>query len=115
MVELVDQDLLQFLGLLALRDIAADLRCPDYFSRRVAQRGDGERDVDAAAVLRHAHGLVVPDALAALQSGEYLLLLSVQLGRDEAGDRPADHLARVVAEDARRALVPRRDRAVERL
>src|SRR5262249_12887450 len=79
----------------------------------VAQRRHGERYVDAAAILGDAHGLVMVDAFAALQPREDLPLLAVQFRRDNAKDRLADHLARLVAEDPRRARVPRGDAALD--
>ena len=105
MRKLVGQDALQFLRPLAFRDVAADLRCADHLSRSVAQGGYGQRYVDAAAILGNAHGLVMLDAFASLQPREDLLLLAVQFGRDDPQDRLADHLARVVTEDAPRARV----------
>jgi hypothetical protein len=115
MRQLVAQDALQFLGPLAVRDVAADLRCADHLSRTVAQGGYGQRYVDAAAILGNAHGLVMLDAFAALQPRQDLLLFAVQFVRDDAQDRLADHLARAVTEDARGAGVPRGDAAIDGL
>ncbi len=115
MRKLVGQDALQFLRPLAFRDVAADLRCADHLSRSVAQGGYGQRYVDAAAILGNAHGLVMLDAFASLQPRQDLLLLVMQFGRNEAKDRLADHLARLVAEDARGAGVPRGDAALDGL
>ena len=113
MRKLVGQNALHFLGPLAVGDVAADLRCADHLSRSVAQRRHGQRYVNAAAILGNAHGLVVIDAFAALQPREDLPLLAMQFGRDDPQDRLADHLARLVPEDARRARVPRGDAAIE--
>src|ERR1700721_1661537 len=49
------------------------------------------------------------------QPGQDVLLLGLELGRYDAGDRLADHLARFVAEDARGRGVPRHDPTVEAL
>src|SRR5260370_16973590 len=111
MRKLIGQDALPSLRPLAFRDVAADLRRADHLSRSVAQGGSGQRYVDAAAILGNAHGLVMLDAFASLQPRQDLLLLVMQFGRNEAKDRLADHLARLVAEDPRRARVPRGDAA----
>src|SRR5262249_13319665 len=115
MRKLVGQDALQFLRPFAVRDVAADLRCANHLSRPVAQGGYGQRYVDAAAILGNADGLVMSDASASWAPREDLLLLPVQFGRDDPQDRLADHLARVVTEDARRARVPRGDAAIDGL
>jgi hypothetical protein len=47
------------------------------------------------------------DALAAAELGEDVVLLVVQLRRDDAGDRLADHLLGGIAEQAQRRGVPR--------
>jgi hypothetical protein len=57
----------------------------------------------------------VIDAFVAPQLRENPLLFLVQLGRDDAGDRLADHLARFVAEQALGGGVPRGDHAVDGL
>src|SRR5215467_15885998 len=97
------QNALHFLGPLAVGDVAADLRCADHLSRSVAQRRHCQRYVNAAAIPRDAHGLVMIDVFAALQPREDLPLLAMQFGQNDPQDRLADHLARLVPEDARRA------------
>src|SRR5262249_59015768 len=100
---------------LALGDVATDLGGADNLPRSVAQGRHGQRDIDAAAVLGDAERLIVVDAFAPLQSGEDLTLFAVQLGGNQAEDRLADHLARLVTENARRAAVPRGDDALQTL
>src|ERR1043166_653885 len=58
-----------------------------------------------AAILCNAHGLVMTNVLSSSQSCKNLLL-SVQLGRNDPGDRLTDHLVRDVTEDMRRAGIP---------
>ena len=71
----------------------------------VADRGDGQRDVEPAAVLGHPHRLEVLDPLAAAEPRQDLLLLVQPLRRDDQGDRPADGLRGACS---RRAARPRR-------
>ena len=55
------------------------------------------------------------NAFTALEPRQNLVLFGVQLGRNDFFDRLADHLVRLVAEDAGRARVPRHDLALEGL
>jgi len=55
----------------------------------------------------------VVDALTGAQAREDGGFFLEPVGRDEDGDRFADHLVGQVAEDARRTLVPRDDDAFE--
>jgi hypothetical protein len=100
---------------LALRDIACDLRGSDDRSIGGPDWRYRERDGDAPAVLGDANGVEVIDALAAPQLIQDLLLFGVELGRYDDRDRFANHLARLIAEDACGAAVPREDAAFERL
>ena len=81
----------------------------------VADRGDGQRDVEPAAVLARPHRLEVLDPLAAAEPVQDVALLVQPLGRDDQGDRPADGLGGGVAEEPLGPGVPRPDDAVERL
>ena len=53
----------------ARADVARDLRGTDDPAAAVAYRGDGERDLDQAAVLAAASRLQVVDPLAAAEAG----------------------------------------------
>jgi hypothetical protein len=55
------------------------------------------------------------DMLAALELGEDLSSFLAQLGGDDLDDGLADHLLWLIAEDARRACIPRRDASIESL
>ena len=114
-IELVDQEPLLDLEPLALGDVARDLGGADDRPELVAQWRHGERDIDHAPVLGHPDGLVMVDHLAPAQPRQDLALLVMQLGRDDAGDRLADHLVRRIAENAGRTGVPRGDPALQRL
>ena len=61
------------------------------------------------------HGVEMLDPLAAAELGQDLVLLVLQLGRDDLRDRLADHLVGLVAEDPLGAGVPRGDDALQRL
>ncbi len=104
---------LQLLGPPLVGDVPADLGGPDDLALGVADRRDGERDVDDGAVLPPPLRLVVVDLLAAADAAEDALGVLDGLGRHEHGDVPADDLLGGVAEDAFRPLVPARDDAVE--
>ena len=87
------------LGPLAVGDVAGDLRGPDDRAVGVADRRDGERDVDDAPVLGDALGLEVLDPLApadALQDAVHVLGM---VRRHQGGDGLADDLGGGVAED----------------
>ena len=114
-IELVDEEPLLDLEPLALGDVARHLGGADDRPEPVAQWRYGERDIDHAPVLGHPDGLVMVDHLAPAQPRQDLALLVMQLGRDEAGDRLADHLVRRIAENAGRTGVPRGDPALQRL
>ena len=77
---------------------------------RVAQRRDRHVGPEAAAVLAHAPAFG-PEAAFALRAAQALLRLAgvTVLWRIEQRDRPADDLARAVALDALRAVVPADD------
>ena len=101
------------LGLLALGDVARDLRCADDPARSVPDGRHGERDVEPAAILVAANGLVMVDALTAPDAVEYAGLLVVALGRYEDGHGLANDLIGFVAEEPLRRAVPAGDDAIE--
>src|SRR5204863_4119141 len=101
------------LRLLALGDVARDLRGADNPARRVPDGRHGERDVEQAAILAAANGLVMVDALTAPNAVEYGGLLVVALGRYENGHGLANDLFALVAEEPLRRAVPAGDDAIE--
>ena len=98
---------------LPLGDVARDLRRANHPSVLVANRRDGERDVEQRAVLALPHGLEVIDALVTPDSREHFVFLRAPLLWDDQGDRPANHLVGGVAEHLLRGAVPALDDAVE--
>src|SRR5262249_27422021 len=82
-------------------------------SRMGGEGGYGQRDIDSAAVLCDAHRLVMIDAPAPLQPRQYLMLFPLQLRWNDPKDRLTDHLARLIAENPRRADIPRGDAPFE--
>ncbi len=103
------------LGALQLRDVAGDLRCPDDPSARIADRRNGDEDIDLRAVLATPHRLVMIDALSARDLGNDLVLFAHPVGRKEDGERTTEHLLGGVAEDCFRRPVPARHGAVQGL
>ena len=67
---------------------------------------DRQRDRDQVAVLGPALGLEVLDCLAAPEPADDLVFLEQALGRDDDGDRLADHLGLCVAEEHLSPPVP---------
>src|SRR6185503_13336863 len=51
-------------------DIARDLRGADYFSVRIANRRDTERDVQQSAILAPTDSLIMIDSIPLAQAGE---------------------------------------------
>src|SRR3954454_20088710 len=115
MIEFLREQALQLFSLLALADVATHLRCANDRSRFIAQWRHRHRHVDAPPVLGDADGLVMMNALAASQTREYLLLLSVQIGRNDAGDVLPDHFVRLIPEYVGRARIPGGDSSIQRL
>jgi hypothetical protein len=97
----------------ALGDVPRDFRGADDFSGAGAHRGDGQRNINQAAVLASSHRFVVIDALTAHDPGDDIgfFILPVR-GKDER-DRTADRLLGGVAKQPFRAGVPGLDHAVE--
>ena len=104
MVDLVSQQLLARISLFSIADIAGDLGGTDYLAAAIADRRNGQGDVDERAVLASTHCFVGLDVLAALDAFQDLLLLTLAVRRNDDEDGLADDFAR---RDSRRA-VPRR-------
>jgi Transposase, Mutator family len=79
------------------------------------QAGLEDAAQNAAAIPGNTSGLVVLKPLAPRQPGQNLPFFFVQIRRNDACDRLADHLACFVAEDTRGAGVPRGDCSIESL
>src|SRR5579871_1973560 len=63
------------LASLALSNVAGDLGSADHFAFRTSHRGNGQRDVDQASILALTHGLIMLDAITALDAYEKCILL----------------------------------------
>src|SRR6185369_4258196 len=96
---------------LRLTNVARDLRSADDDAGGVAHGRYAERHLDALAVLGHADGLEVADALATAQPREDLGLFVSTLGRNEHHDRLSDGLGRGVAEQTLRSRIEGANRA----
>ena len=101
-------------GLVAVGDVAGDLRSADGRARRRLDRGNAERDLDRAAVLAQAHRFVVLDAFAPADPAQGVLHLALPVGGHDDRDVLPDRFRRGVAEQAFGGRIPAGDRAVER-
>ena len=94
---------------------------PGHFGRTddlaglIADRRDRQGDIDEPAVLRLADRLVMVDPLAVAQAAQDHRLFVPTVRGDDQGYRLTDRLLGSIAEQASRTVIPRRDRAVERL
>ena len=104
------QDLL---GAFACANVAADLGGADDAAVFVPDRRYCQRNIDQAAILAAAYGLVMFDALAAPDTLEDSRLFVSQFGRNEDRDRLTDHLFGGKAEQPLRGGIPADDDAVE--
>src|SRR5262249_14718298 len=100
MAELGDEQIALFLGPLPIGDVAGNLGGADDSATEVPHRRYGEGDIDQAAILPAADGLVVVDALAAAKAGKNLGLLVLTIPGDDDGDGSPDHLVGGIAEQA---------------
>src|SRR5205823_13983572 len=98
---------------LALGDVARHVRRTTDYAIAVANRRDGKRDIDFAAVLANAHGLEVLHAFAALQLFQDGGLLVGTVRGKENGHGTALDLVGGVPIDLLGAGIPRTDDAVE--
>src|SRR5690606_15908370 len=114
-IQFVEKKSLQFLIPLPHRDIARHLGGTDHIASAIPDGRHRERNVDPATFLGESDGIEMIDPFTAAQSSENVVLFSVKLYGNDALDRLADHLLRLVAEDSRRARVPGSYAPVERL
>src|SRR5581483_3897195 len=98
---------------LAMGDVAQDLGSADDPAGCVADRRDGEGDVEELAGFGAADGIEVLDTLAGSDLGDDHGLVAMQMLGDEGEDGFADDLLGGVAEDALGGFVPAGDDAVE--
>src|SRR5262245_1363303 len=101
--------------LLALGHVARGLGGTDQAAHRIAERRNGQRDINRAAGLCEAHGLERSDDLSFLQAIDDVVLLLLPVGRDQAPYRMPYDLLRGVAEQLLGALIPAGDSSVEGL
>jgi hypothetical protein len=66
-------------------------------------------------VFADPHGLVVSQALVALDAFQDVILLGLTVGRNDAADRSTDHLVGEISEQAFGRFVPAGHGAVQRL
>lgn len=114
-VQLLDQLPLQRLGPSAGGDVAGDLGGADHPSAGIPDRRDGERDRDAPPVPGQTLGIERRHRLAPAQARDDGGFFGQKLGRNDPGDRLADHLLGAPAEDADGPGVPGGDPPVEPL
>ena len=88
------------LGSLALGDVAGDLRGADDVACGGADRRDGERHVDALAVLVHTHRLEILDPFAAADLPENPVGFLAPMRRNDQGNMLADGFSRGISEQA---------------
>src|SRR5579875_1593602 len=94
------------LGALLLGDVMGDFGRSDYVAGLVANRRNGDRDIDSLAVLSKAHSFKVVDAFAASESGKDASFVGGQFGRNDFYDGLADHLIGGISEEAFGGRVP---------
>lgn len=93
------------LDALSLGDVPRNPGHADNLAGGVADRRGGERDVQTDAVLPDTHGFVA-DSLTTAKPGHEVDILVEPLGRNNNGDRSADHLIRRVPEQPLSSAVP---------
>ena len=83
-----------------ISDVALDSGSTDQLTRRVIQRGQGERHQNSLTVLADPGGLIVRDMLAGSNASKQGVLFVVEIGGDQTEDGRTDHLRRGITEDA---------------
>src|SRR5262249_41656859 len=96
-----------------LCNIAGDLCRADDVPMMIFYGRDGQRNIDALAVLANATCLKVINSFACANSGQDTRLIIVQLRRNNGCDRLPDDFLCPVAEGAFRGLVPTGDDPVQ--
>src|SRR5262249_60804510 len=99
----------------ALGAVARGLGGADEPARRIAERRNGQRDIDRTAALGEAHGLERSDHLAFLQTGDDVCFLLLAVGWDQALHRAPNDLLCGIAEQLLGAFIPAGDRSREGL
>ena len=94
-------------------DVAGDLGCAGDLAPGVADRRDGEGNVDPRPILALADRLVMIDPFTTKNAPDDDRLLVVPVLGNEERHRPADDFVRAIAEDSFRPSVPARDDAVQ--
>ncbi len=99
--------------LLALGDVARDLRGADDAAGGIENRRHGDGNGKRRAVFPLAHGLEVIDALSAPDARQHLIFFALAIRGNEQPDRLADNLVRRVLKHPLRRTIPRLDDAVQ--
>src|ERR1051326_2230162 len=100
------------LARLSCRNVPPDFGRSDHLPGAITDRRHGQGYIHSAAILGDAHRFEVLDPLATAEAGNDLLLLIVQLGRNDHRYRPAERLGLGVSEYARSPRVPRADGSI---
>src|SRR5437016_12748895 len=79
-----------FLGQFALGDVPRDRRSADDHALLISDMGNSDSNVDSLATFRDTDRFVVVDPLTGCEASQNFLLLVVQLGGAEHGDRPSN-------------------------
>jgi len=101
------------LGSAACGDVAGSGGCTDDGSRRGLDRGNGERNLDQAAISAQALGFIVLDRFPPADPAQDVTDLFGPIGRRDEVDALAHRFRRGIAEQAFRGRIPAGDGAVE--
>ena len=115
MVQFLNQQMLQLLGALSVRNVAGHFGGPDHTASFVAQRRYGKRDIDPASIFCDPYGFEMIDALAPSELGEDTIFFRMKLRRNEGRDVLSDDLIGLIPEDACCPRIPRCNHALQRL
>jgi hypothetical protein len=103
-----------FFDLSSFRDVADVLRRADDAAVRVLDRRNRQRNVQAAAVFRHAHGFVVLDPFSAAQPSQNVIFFRLALGGNQPTNRLSDDFLGGIPEHSFGGGVPTGNDAVQR-
>ena len=96
-------------------DVARDFCDAGYGACLIADRRNGDNDVEWLAILMKPDGLKVRGRLARHNIGDKSLFLLQPVLGNEVADRPADHLLFAIAEQMLGGAIPAHDDTLERL
>ena len=96
-------------------NVARDICGAGYGACLIADRRNGDNDVERPAILVKPDGLKVGDRLARRNISEKGLFLLQPVRRDDVADRLADHLLFAITEHALSGAIPADDDTLKRL